>query len=171
MDQQAGVAMANTDNRRWRQLIVLAIVELLAMSLWFSATAVMPALKAEWQLSVASAAWLTISVQLGFVVGAFAIAIFNLSERLAPPAMIAFCALGAAALNLALVAFDTNYGRSPEGFTGALALRFWTGAMLAGVYPTGMKLIATWFIRERGLAIGVLVGALTVGSALPHLLS
>ena len=83
--------MADTcsDPRRWTQLIVLAIVELLAMSLWFSATAVTPALQVQWDLSDASVAWLTISVQLGFVAGALASAVFNLSERFAPPRMMA----------------------------------------------------------------------------------
>src|SRR5205823_12877762 len=66
---------------------------------------------------------------------------------------------------------DDDYARGGEGFESAIYLRFWTGVVLAGIYPTGMKLMATWFLRGRGLAIGVLVGALTIGSALPHLIN
>ena len=73
------------DRRRWTQLMLLAVVELLAMALWFSASAVTPALKQPWDLSPGAAAWLTISVQLGFVAGALASAVLNLSERIAPP--------------------------------------------------------------------------------------
>ena len=156
---------------RWRQLAWLAAVELLAMALWFSATAVAPALRSEWQLSSASAAWLTISVQLGFVIGALVSAVLNLSERWAPPAMMAGCAAAGALFNGGLLLIEPDFGRTGAGFTVALLLRMATGAMLAGVYPTGMKLLATWFVRGRGLAIGVMVGSLTVGSALPHLLS
>jgi MFS family permease len=133
---------------------------------------VTPALKTAWDLSDSAAAWLTISVQLGFVVGALVSAVLNLSERTAPPQMMALCAAVGAGLNFLIAALiDDEYARGGEGFSAAVALRFWTGAMLAGVYPTGMKLMATWFVRGRGLAIGVLVGALTVGSAAPHLIN
>jgi MFS family permease len=166
------IANCKTDSARWSQLALLAIVELLAMALWFSASAVTPALIQAWKLSASQAAWLTISVQLGFVAGALASAVFNLSERLSPPLLLGWSALLGAALNFLIPAFiDDEYARGGEGFLGAVSLRFWTGVMLAGVYPTGMKLMAAWFKENRGLAIGVLVGALTVGSASPHLLA
>src|SRR5207249_7469987 len=40
----------------------------------------------------------------------------------------------------------------------------------AGADPPAMKIMATWFREGRGLAIGILIGALTVGSAVPHLI-
>jgi MFS family permease len=166
--------MSNTtlDHRRWSQLCLLAVVELLAMTLWFSATAVTPAISQQWGLSDSAAIWLTSSVQLGFVIGALASAIFNLSDRIAPSWLMAVCSAVGAGVNFAIgVAIDDNFGRSGIGFSLVIALRMLTGAMLAGVYPTGMKVMASWFVRGRGLAIGILVGALALGSALPHLLN
>lgn len=157
---------------RWLQLALLAAVELLAMALWFSASSVARALQEDWLLSSAAGAWLTISVQLGFVVGALASAMLNLSERIAPPRLLGVCALAGAGLNAAIPLVLTDHlGRTNSGFALLIALRMATGMMLAGVYPTGMKLMATWFKQGRGLAIGVLVGALTIGSAAPHLLA
>ncbi|MFG0286512.1 MAG: nitrate/nitrite transporter [Phycisphaerales bacterium JB039] len=143
-------------------LLLLAAAESLAMALWFSATAVSPQLAERFDLSGAGQAWLTISVQLGFVAGALASALLNLADRFRADRVLASSALAGAALN-GLIALDI------APFAVALALRFATGACLAGVYPTGMKLMATWFDRGRGMAIGALVGALTVGSASPHL--
>ena len=163
---------ALADPRRWRQLALLAAIELLAMALWFSASAVAPALQKPWGLSDGAMAWLTISVQLGFVIGALASAVVNLSDRIAPPRLLAACALAGAALNAAIpLLISDGLGRTTGGFALLLALRMATGVTLAGVYPTGMKLMATWFKQGRGLAIGVLVGALTIGSASPHLLA
>ena len=141
------------------------------MSLWFSATAVTPALRTQWDLSDGAVAWLTISVQLGFVVGALVSAVLNLSERIASPSLMAGCALLGAAFNFAICALPDDFRRTKPDFVAVVALRMLTGVMLAGVYPTGMKLMATWFVHGRGLAIGVLVGALTVGSASPHLIN
>lgn len=158
------------DDRRWSQLALLATVELLAMALWFSATAVTPALKAAWKLEGGEDAWLTISVQLGFVAGALLSAVLNLSDRLPGPRLIAVCAVLGAAFNLAIpLGISDAFGRTSPGFVTVVLLRGLTGMMLAGVYPTGMRLMASWFRERRGLAIGVLVGALTVGSASPHL--
>ena len=150
--------------RKTPQLLLLALAVLLAKALWFSASTVVPQLRSEWDLSAAQAAWLTVSVQLGFVAGALLSAVLNLADRISPPRLIVACAAAAAAFNAAIALGDVGPGT-------AVALRFATGAMLAGVYPPGMKLVASWSIEDRGLWIGVLVGALTVGSALPHLLS
>src|SRR5262245_18175522 len=160
------------DPRRWLQLSLLAVVELLAMALWFSASSVAPALKVAWDLSDGKAEWLTISVQLGFVAGALGSAVLNLPERANPPRFLSFCALAGALFTFVIVPFiDDDYARSGEGFWAVVWLRFWTGVALAGVYPVAMKVMASWFVRGRGLAIGVLVGALTVGSASPHLIN
>jgi MFS family permease len=149
---------------KWRSLWLLALAELLAMSLWFSASAVVPQLTAEWSLSGAQRSWLTMSVQLGFVAGAVVSAVLNLADRLSARWLFSACALLGAGLNAAIAL----PGMTPEG---ALLLRFLTGATLAGVYPPGMKLMATWCQADRGLCIGLLVGALSVGSATPHLLN
>src|SRR6185369_14456649 len=157
---------------KWRQLVVLAVVQWLAMALWFSASAVTGALKLEWSLSATAVAWLTISVQLGFVIGALASAVFNLSDRVKPTILVAVCALLGACLNLVIpLVISKELGTTAGGFALVIALRMLTGIMLAGVYPTGMKLMATWFASGRGLAIGVLVGALTLGSASPQLIN
>ena len=157
---------------KWRQLVVLAVVQWLAMALWFSASAVNGALIVEWTLSPTADAWLTISVQLGFVVGALVSAVLNLSDRLKPTLLLAVCALLGAVFNLVIpLGITKELGTTAGGFALVIALRMLTGVMLAGVYPTGMKLMATWFASGRGFAIGVLVGALTLGSASPQLIN
>ena len=153
----------DTDPRRWRALTLLGVALVLAMSTWFSASAVIPQLRVEWDLSDSAAAWLTIGVQLGFVAGALASSVFNLSDVIHPARVMLAGAIGAAAANLVLAAVDSA---GP-----AIALRVLTGAFLACVYPPALKLMATWFRRRRGLALGVLVGALTIGSASPHLVN
>ncbi|PYO35202.1 MAG: MFS transporter [Gemmatimonadetes bacterium] len=132
------------------------------MAPWFSASAVAPALTAAWRLRPGGAAWLTISVQLGFVAGALVSAALTLSDRWSARRLAAAASLGAAVATLA-VAFS-------RGPAVGIAARVATGAALAGVYPPGMKIAAGWFRDGRGWAIGMLVGALTVGSAAPHLM-
>jgi MFS family permease len=148
---------------KWRNLVLLMAAELLAMALWFSASAVVPQLAGEWSLDGGTRAWLTMSVQAGFVAGALVSAWFNLSDRWTPHRLIAGSALVASLANAAIVLVP--------GPSAAIALRFATGLCLAGVYPPGMKVIASWTTTDRGLGIGLLVGALTLGSAAPHLLN
>ncbi|MDQ6891209.1 MAG: MFS transporter [Acidobacteriota bacterium] len=150
--------------QRWRALGLLAAAELLAMSLWFSASASTPAIKAEWRLSDSAAAWLTLTVQLGFVAGTLASALGNLPDILSPRRLVAVSAFLGASANAAFAL----WARAPaEGF----ALRFLTGFFLAGVYPPGMKIMATWFRRGRGMALGILVGCLALGKAAPYLVN
>jgi MFS family permease len=147
------------------QLALLSLSQLLALTLWFSATAVLPSLQRAWGLSPTGSAWLTAAVQVGFVVGALGSALTNLPDVLPPRRMMALSALGGAVANYILAATVTSIGP-------ALAVRFLTGMFLAGVYPPGMKIAAGHVSgRARGLAIGVLVGALTLGSATPHLVA
>lgn len=143
---------------------VLAAVQLLAMVLWFSASAVVPQLELEWGLDAGQKAWLTMSVQIGFVVGALGSALTNLADRISGRWLIAGAAVLGAGCNLAIPLFDV--GPQP-----AMVLRFFTGVALAGVYPPAMKLVASWVVSWRGFAIGILIGALTFGSAVPHLLN
>ncbi len=148
----------------WRALAFIALAQVGGMSTWFSAAAVAPALARDWGLSPAQLGLLTVAVQIGFVAGALAAAISGAADVLGTRAVFVAGALAAAAANGLLVLAD---GRLPV----AIALRFALGFCLAGVYPTGMKLVAGWFRQRRGLAIGTLVGALTLGSALPHLIA
>jgi MFS family permease len=146
---------------KWRTLLLLSLAELLAMGLWFSASAVTPVLIDEWRLTTGDAAWLTMSVQIGFVVGALLSALFNVADIWAPRKVVAAGALAGAGLN-ALIPLMA------DGLPIAIALRFGTGMTLAAVYPVGMKIMATWTKEDRGLGLGLLVGALTIGSASPH---
>ncbi|WP_254533295.1 MFS transporter [Natrinema gelatinilyticum] len=155
--------MAAIANGKWRALILVGIAELFAMTLWFSGTAVGPELAKMWHLSAAETAWLTNAVQLGFVVGALLSATLTIADVIRPRYLFAGSALAGAGAT-ALIAGFVSSGLP------AILLRFVTGVTLAGVYPTGMKMMAAWFDKGRGLAIGVLVGALTVGSASPHLI-
>lgn len=153
----------------WAALVLLATAELLGMSLWFTASAVSPELQRLWGLSPTEAGWLTTIVQLGFVAGTALAAALNLADLWPSRWYFAVAALLAALSNALLLATAT--------FALALVLRFLTGMFLAGVYPPAMKMIATWFapagagrVTRRGLAIGTIVGALTIGKALPYLL-
>ncbi len=148
---------------RWAALARLATAMILSMTTWFSASAVLPQLRDRWDLSTNTGSWLTIAVQLGFVVGAVASAATNLADLLAPRRLMLLGSLGAAAANLGLLVAG--------GAGEAIVLRFVTGAFLAGVYPPALKAMSTWFRRGRGTALGVMVGALTVGSAMPHLVN
>lgn len=148
--------------RRWRQLALLATAELLGMSVWFAGTAVAPAIRARLLLSGSESAWLTSTVQLGFVAGTLVAAVLNLADILPLRWYVSACATLAAAANLALL--------PASSFGAALVSRAITGMALAGVYPPAMKMAATWFRAERGLAIGAVVGALTAGKAVPYLL-
>lgn len=149
---------------RVRALWMIAVAQLLVLVLWFSASAVSDQLQDAWGLTGGQVPFLTMAVQVGFVVGAVASAVGNLADRIPARRLFVVAALTGSAANglLALVGNPT--------FGVAVGLRFLTGMALAGVYPSGMKAISGWFRRGRGTALGVLVGALTVGSAFPHLI-
>lgn len=148
---------------RWRALVLLSIALIMGMSTWFSASAVVPQLQAVWDLTSTSKAWLTIAVQVGFVAGALVSGGSNLSDRIPPRFLILVGGLGSGVANLLLVAVD--------GPSLGIPLRFATGFFMAGVYPPAFKLMSTWFRRQRGLALGVLAGAIILGNAMPHLVN
>lgn len=150
--------------RKWRNLGLLVVAEILALGLWFSASAVVPQLRAEWGLSGAQQSWMTMSVQIGFVAGAVLSAVLNLADRVPLTRLLAASALAGAVANAAIPLLDGGPGL-------ALLLRFFTGMALAGAYPPGMKLAATWCKQDRGLGIGLLVSGTVLGSAMPHLLN
>jgi MFS family permease len=149
---------------KWFNLTLLSAAGLLAMSLWFSASAVIPQLATAWELSSSQKSWMTMSVQIGFVLGALLSAALNLADRISARRLFAASAFVGALVNAAIPVLDCS-------LKWTLVLRIFTGATLAGVYPPGMKLVATWCKGDRGLGIGLFVGALAVGSAVPHLLN
>jgi MFS family permease len=134
------------------------------MSLWLSASAVIPQLSAEWGLSHAQKSWMTMSVQIGFVLGALLSAFLNLPDRISSRYLFSVSAFAGALANGAIPLTVPSPG-------AALVLRFLTGVALAGVYPPCMKLVATWCKQDRGFGIGLFIGALTLGLAVPHLLN
>jgi MFS family permease len=144
-------------------LILVCVAEFLGMTLWFSATAVSPALVREFAIAPERAPWLTMAVQLGFVVGTLASAVANLADLLNARTLMLLGSVSGAAFNAAVLV--------APGTSAVIALRFLTGAALALVYPPGLKIAAGWFRDGRGLALGLLIGALTLGKAFPHLLT
>jgi MFS family permease len=148
---------------RWRMLAWLCLAELGALSLWFSATAVIPVLRAPW-LSTEAKAWLSMAVTLGFVAGTVTSAVLTLADFVGARRLFVLSAVGGALVNAALLLVI-------DSLPLVLACRFLTGVAMAGTYPPGMKLAASWFATDRGLAVGGLVGALTLGGAVPHLIN
>ncbi len=141
---------------------MIAASQVAAMTLWFSATAAIPALQAEHGLDTTTASLFTSAVQLGFVAGTLASAALGLADRSDTRRLFMWSAFAAAGANAAILLFDPA---SPA----VIALRFATGVCMAGIYPVGMKLASTWAKGDMGMLLGLLVGALTLGSASPHL--
>ncbi|GIS90996.1 MAG: MFS transporter [Pseudomonadota bacterium] len=142
-------------------LLLISVCLIGALGTWFSATVILSELTVRTGLGESQQVWLTNAVQLGFVLGAVLIAFTNLSDTMSLTLLIALSCTLAALANLLLLWTDTPFG--------IITLRFLTGAALSGVYPPVVKLIATWFQKGRGIAMGIIIGALTVGSATPHL--
>lgn len=151
----------DTHPDRWRMLVLLAVAELLGMSLWFSGSAVAPILQERWHLTGEQVGWLTTMVQLGFVAGTAVSAMLNLADIVPAKRLFAASAI--------LGALGNAWLAVASGFGPTLVSRFAAGFFLAGVYPPAMKMAATWFRARRGLAVGTVVGALTVGKAGPYL--
>ncbi len=147
--------------RAWTMLALLSVAELFGMALWFSGSAVAPELQARWALSDAQVGGLSTAVQLGFVLGTALSAVLNLADIVPARRLFALAAASGAAANAGLLL--------AESYPFALASRALAGACLAGVYPPAMKMAATWFRARRGVAVGTVVGALTVGKASPYL--
>jgi MFS family permease len=149
-------------DRRSRSLALIIVCQVMAMALWFSATAVVPALKAEGGLDDFTAGLFTSAVQAGFVIGTLCFALTGVADRFDPRRIFLISAEIAALANLAILALD------PAGPL-AITLRLVTGICMAGIYPIGMKLAVSWAKGNVGLLVGALVGALALGSASPHL--
>ncbi|MEL6479301.1 MAG: MFS transporter [Pseudomonadota bacterium] len=147
-----------------RSIAILAVTQIAVLSLWFSSAAVLAEMGREAGLSAARLAWMSTAVQLGFAGGALVYALLGLADRYDPRRVFCLSALAGAAANLGLLAV-------PVGGVEAIVLRAITGAAMAGVYPVGMKIAVGWGKADRGLLVGLLVGALTLGSASPHLIA
>ena len=147
-----------------RSIIILLAAEIAAMSLWFVSAAILPEMVREAAVSPVRQAALSSGVQAGFVIGALISAVFGLADRFDPRRVFAFCAISAGLVNALLLVAAPGSGL-------AIAARIITGALLAGVYPVGMKIAVGWGQKDRGFLVGALVGALTLGSALPHLIA
>ncbi|QWW72407.1 nitrate/nitrite transporter [Rhizobium sp. WYJ-E13] len=145
----------------WPVLLMLCMSVVLSMTTWFSATAVTPELKAAWALTDGQVAWMTNGVQIGFVIGALASSLVNLPDIVQLNRLMAVASILAAVVNAMLLL--------EPGASLAVLCRFLTGLSLAAVYPPALKLVSTWFVRNRGLALGAIVAALTLGSSMPHL--
>jgi MFS family permease len=156
------VTVVEEPGDRWRQLALLSAVVLLAEAPWLSASAVAPALVREWHLAGLGLPSLTIAVQLGFAAGALLLAISGAADVVPPHRLLAAGAALTAVANL-------GFGLASDSLAAAIPFRLATGFGIAGVYPVALIVIAGWFRRERGLAVGVMIGALTVGSALSYL--
>ena len=139
-----------TAAQNWRSVLLLALCQVMVLSLWFSATAVIP--------------FFSSAVAIGFVCGTLISAILSLADRIPPKTFFAAATLTAAIANGAIVLFDPT-----SSFV--IFLRILTGVCMAGIYPVGMKMVSTWAKRDTGLLVGLLVGALTIGSAFPHILN
>lgn len=145
----------------WRALALVAVAELLGMSLWFAGSAAAPQLQARWALTAGEVGGLATAVQLGFVLGTAVSAVLNLADVVPARRLFAISAACGAVANATLLLSD--------GYPAALTSRAAAGFFLAGVYPPAMKMAATWFLARRGLAVGTVVGALTIGKASPYL--
>lgn len=149
------------ESTRWRMLGLICTAVVLCMTTWFSATAITPELIPLWRLSSAQVSWLTNAVQLGFVTGALFASFISLPDLIPLRRLMGASGLVAALANLCLLWVPS--------IPLLLIARFVTGVALAGIYPPALKLISTWFVRGRGTALGMVIAALTLGSALPHL--
>ncbi|HRO60634.1 MAG TPA: MFS transporter [Burkholderiaceae bacterium] len=144
-----------------RILPAIALAQLAGGSLWFATNGVMDELQRDWGLADSALGTLTAAVQLGFVAGTLVFALLTIADRFSPRRVFLACALAGALINAASLAI-------PEKLAPLVAIRFATGFFLAGIYPVGMKIASGWYQRGLGAALGVLVGALVLGTALPH---
>lgn len=153
--------MSEADPVPRRILPAIVLSQLAGTSLWFAVNAVLPDLQRDWQLPAAAVGTLTAAVQAGFIAGTLAFALLTIADRFSPRQVFLLCALAGAGCNAGGALLDGQYG-------ALLALRFATGFFLAGIYPVGMKIAAGWYTRGLGAALGLLVGALVLGTAAPH---
>lgn len=143
-------------------LFIIVLSQFCCTSVWFATNAIIGDLQAILQLDAGAVGYLTSAIQAGFIAGTLLFALLTIADRFSPSLIFCTCAILAALLNAAILLPSVN-------FTTLFALRFFTGFMLAGIYPVGMKIAADYHKEGLGKALGFLVGALVLGTALPHL--
>ena len=146
---------------RRHPVLWVVLAQLCGTSLWFSANSAADDLSRLWGLSTGDIGWLTNAVQAGFIVGTLGFALTGLADRFPASRIFTLCSLLGALFNAGFALFS-------EGMPSAMGLRFAVGIALAGIYPLGMKLIVSWDPARAGQSLGLLVGMLTLGTALPH---
>lgn len=156
--------MTAVASAKLRSMTALVLAEVLVLSLWFISSATMPGMLAEADVTPARQALLSSGVQIGFVIGALGSAALGVADRFDPRRVFVLSASLAALANAMLPVLE-------PGGNASIAMRVITGALMAGVYPVGMKIATGWGLKDRGLLVGILVGALTLGSSLPHLVA
>src|SRR5258706_10652280 len=145
---------------RW-PIAWIVLAQLCGTSLWFSANSAADDLRRLWGLTAGDLGWLTNAVQAGFIVGTSVFALTGFADRYPASRIFAVCSVLGALFNAAFAWLS-------EGLASAMAFRFMVGLTLAGIYPLGMKLIVSWDPQRAGQSLGLLVGMLTLGTALPH---
>ena len=159
----ASPKVTDTPARPARILPVIVAAQFAGVAIWFAGNAVLPDLQRQWGLAESALGYVTSAVQLGFIAGTLAFAFLAIADRYSPRLVYLACSLAGALANLAAIAAEGSV-------TALLATRFATGFFLAGIYPVGMKIASGWFQKDLGNALGLLVGALVLGTAFPHLL-
>ena len=149
-------------NRSWISPIII-VSQFCCTSLWFASNGVMEDLIQNFALGPTALGHLTSAVQFGFITGTLIFAFLTIADRYSPSKVFFICAMLGALTNLGVV-WDHN------SFGSLFMFRFATGVFLAGIYPVGMKIAADYFQKDLGKSLGLLVGALVLGTALPHLI-
>jgi len=146
-----------------RILPVIVFSQFAVTSLWFAGNAIIADLQPAMNVGIQNIGIITSAIQLGFITGTLLFAFFSVSDRYSPRKLFLFCSVLGSISNILIYLVAYN-------LFSLLILRFITGFFLTGIYPVGMKIAAGWYKEKLGNAIGLLVGALVLGTAFPHLL-
>jgi MFS family permease len=144
-------------------LPIIVISQFCCTSLWFAGNGVMDKIVETFGLQENALGLLTSAVQFGFISGTLLFALFTVADRFSPSKVFFISALVGAIFNFGLT-FNNQM------LFSLLIFRFLTGFFLAGIYPIGMKIATDYYQKGLGKSLGYLVGALVLGTAVPHLL-
>ena len=146
-----------------RILPAIVFSQFAGTSLWFAGNAIIADLGTAMNVGIDDIGIATSAVQFGFIIGTLLFALLSISDRYSPRKLFLVCSILGAISNLLIYFIADN-------LFSLLVLRFITGFFLTGIYPVGMKIASGWYKKELGNAIGLLVGALVLGTAFPHLI-